>query len=112
MARFFVFIVVVGGLALVMNKTRPTQAEYLEELQRRADVIATQKDDAFHLMRGAHPLDEMVTAQPPARLFEQTQFEDYYVVSVFTTAYEVSGYGVRRVRTVGLFSKFIAYRPR
>jgi len=112
MARFFVFVVVVGTTGLIMVSTRPSQADYLHELQRRADAVTAMPEGAFDQIRGAHPLDAMVAAQSPAHLMEHTRFDDYYVVSVFTTEYEAPRYGPRRVRTFGLFSMFVAHRLR
>lgn len=112
MVRLFVFTVIVGGLALVMNATRPTSADYLQELQRRSVAVASIEDGAFAQMRGSHPLDEMVAVQRPVQLMEQTQYDDYFVVSVFTTTYEAPRYGTRRVRTFGLFSKMLSSKLR
>ncbi len=112
MARYFVLLVVVGSTSLIMYVTKPSQVAYFEELQRRADVIESLEHNAYHQMRGVHPIDEMVTAQAPVQLLDQTHHDDYYVFSVFTTAYQTPGYPTRHVRTYGLFSSFISLRAR
>ena len=112
MARFFVFLVVTGSMSMMMYSTKPTQSDYLEELQRRADVIASIQNPVFTQLRGSNPLDEMVTAQAPVNLLEQTRHDDYFVLSVFTTDYNTPGYGRRSVRTIGAFSTFVAFKVR
>ena len=110
MARFFVFLVVVGTTSLVMYSTKPTQADYLELLNRRAAVVAPMEDNAFLRVHSDDPVDEMVAAQPPMALYEQTRIDDYYLATVFTTEYGAPGYPVRRVRTYGIASKLISFR--
>ncbi len=112
MARYFVFLVVVGGTSLIMYVTKPTQVDYFEEMQRRADVVVSEEHRAFRQIRGGHPVDEMVAVQSPVKLLEQTRYDDYYVVSVFTTAFDTPGYGTRHVRTYGLFASLISLRVR
>lgn len=110
MARFFVFIVVVGTTSLVMYNTKPTQVDYLDLLHRRAAIVAPMEDHAFLRVHSDDPVDEMVAAQSPTKLYEQTRVDDYYLATVFTTEYRASGYPVRRVRTYGIASKLISFR--
>lgn len=112
MARFFLLVTLVGGLSLFMYTTKPSQTDYLEKLQQRAAVLGASPRNAFQQIRSSDPLDEMVVAQKPEELVAQTNVDDYVVVSVFTTDYAAQGYGPRRVRVVGFFSSFIAYRVR
>jgi hypothetical protein len=110
MARFFVFLVVVGSTSMVMYNTKPKQTDYLDLLTQRAAVVAPMNDNAFLRVHSDDPVDEMVAAQSPTELYEQTRMDDYYVMSVFTTDFRASGYPVRRVRTYGMVSKFISFR--
>ncbi|MFQ5570288.1 MAG: hypothetical protein ACE5G0_11475 [Rhodothermales bacterium] len=112
MARFLVFLVVVGSTSFVMYATKPTKEDYLAKLDNRAEVVESQEHNAFSELRGGHPIDEMVAAQGPMRLLEQTRIDDYVLFSVFTTEYEVPGHGPQRVRTYGLFSSLISSKLR
>lgn len=112
MGRFFVFLMVVGGTSLIMFTTRPSRVEYLSELQRRADVIAAAQMPEYVYMRGGDPLDEMVAAQSPSVLLEQTEYTDLLVFTMFSTEYNAPGYGRRRVRTYGMFSTFVSSKVR
>ena len=110
MARFFVFIVVFGGLVFSMWTTKPTKADYFSKLEERAAIVASSDHDAFSQLRGGDPVDEMVASQSSRELIEQTRVEDYVVFSVFTTQYHRPGYSVRQIRTYGLFSTLISVR--
>ena len=110
MARFFVFVVVFGGLVLSMCATKPTEADYLSKLEGRAAIVASSDHDAFSQLRGGDPVDEMVAGQSSRELIEQTRVEDYVVFSVFTTQYHTPGYSARQIRTYGLFSTLISVR--
>ena len=110
MARFFVFLVVVGGTALSMYGTKPTKADYLQKLEARAQAIASVDQGGFAQLRGGDPFDDMVTTASPATLLENTRVDDYVLVSAFTTEYQAEGRGLRQVRTYGLFSTLITMR--
>jgi len=110
MARFFVFLVVVGSTSLVMYQTRPTQVDYLAELQTRWEAVASfdqEEEKAFSQMSVGNPLDAMVSTTSPAQLLKRTRFDDFLVFSIFTTAFEAPGYGTRQVRTFGFAGDFI-----
>ena len=110
MARFFVFVVVFGGLLLGMVASKPTRADYLGKLNDRAAAIASLDNDAFAQLRGGDPVDEMVASHSTVQLLEQTRVDDYVIFSVFTTEYHTPGYGTRQIRTYGLFSTLISLR--
>jgi len=110
MARFFVFLVVIGGTALSMYSTQPNQGDYLRKLEARSQAIASVDQGGFARLRGGDPFDEMVTTGSPGELLERTQFDDYYVFSIFTTDYQVPGHAPQQVRTYGLFSTLITVR--
>ncbi|HMB93088.1 MAG TPA: hypothetical protein VKP65_19715 [Rhodothermales bacterium] len=110
MARFLVFLVVVGTTSLVMYNTKPTEVDYLDLLHRRATVVAPVEGDAFLRVHSEDPIDEMVATQSPMILYEQTRVDDYYLATIFTTEYRPPGYPVRRVRTYGFASKLISFR--
>lgn len=112
MARFFIFVLVIGGTSFLLFSTKPTQADYLYKLESRALVYADARNGALYQMRSSDPIDEMVASQPPAELLQQTRYDDYHIVSVFTTEYTAAGHVTRRVRTVGLFSTLLSFRVR
>ena len=110
MARFFVFLVVVGSTTLVLYQTRPTQVDYLAELDGRWEAVTSfnqEEERAFSLMDVGNPLDAMVTTASPAQLIKRTRFDDFVVFSIFTTEFEAPGYGTRQVRTFGFVSSFL-----
>ena len=110
MARFFVFLVVFGGLIVGMCATKPTEADYLCKLEDRAAIVASSDHDAFSQLRGGDPVDEMVAGQSSRELITQTHVADYVVFSVFTTKYDRPGYSTQQIRTYGLFSTLISIR--
>ena len=110
MARFFVFVVVFGGLMLGMVATKPTKADYLTKLNDRAVAVTSLDNHAFSQLRGGDPVDEMVASQSAVELLEQTRVDDYLIFSVFTTQYHTPGYSGREIRTYGLFSTLISIR--
>ena len=110
MARFFVFLVVVGGTALSMYGTKPTRADYLQKLEARSQAIASVDQTGFAQLRGGDPFDDMVTTASPSELLERTYVDDYVLVTAFTTEYESPRYGPRQVRTFGVFSTLITMR--
>lgn len=110
MARFFVFLVVVGGTAFAMYTTKPTKADYLNKLEARSQAIVTLDQEGFAQLRGGDPFDDMVATGSPAELLDQTHVDDYHLLNVFTTEYYVPGYTVQEVRTYGLFSTLITSR--
>ena len=110
MARFFIFIVISGGVVLSMYSTKPTSADYLSELESRAANIASIDQNAFAQLRGGDPFDEMVAAQSPYQLLKQTHIDDHVVFSVFTTEYEAPGYAARQVRTYGVYATLFTVR--
>ena len=112
MARFFVFVLVAGGTSFLLFSTKPTQTDYLYKLENRARVYANTRDGALYHLRSSDPIDEMVASQSPAELMQQTRYDDYYLVSIFTTEYTAPGNLTRRVRTVGLFSTLLSHRLR
>ncbi len=110
MARFFVFLVVVGGTALTMYSTKPTESAYLQKLEARSQAIASIDQEGFAQLRGGDPFDDMVTTGAPVDLLERTHIEDYVLISVFTTPYQMPGRPEEQVRTYGLFSTLITMR--
>ena len=68
MARFFVFIVVFGGLVLSMCATKPTEADYLSKLEGRAAIVASSDHDAFSQLRGGDPVDETLGLRTARRV--------------------------------------------
>lgn len=111
MARSFVFFVVVGGLGMFLFSTRPTQSDYLAKLQDRARIQHAEDGSGLYLIRStSDPVDMMVAAHAPSDLLQNTRFDDYLILSVFTTEFDSDGYGVRRVRTVGFCSTLLSYR--
>jgi hypothetical protein len=110
MPRFFVFVIVVGGLVVALYATKPTEADYLRKLDDRAAAIAALDNDAFSELRVGDPLDEMLASQSSTQLLDQTRVDDYFVISVFTTEYHTPGYGPRKVHTYGLFATLVSFR--
>lgn len=110
MARFFVFIVVVGGTALFMYSTKPTKADYLKKIEARSQAIASVDQAGFAQLRGGDPFDDMVSTGAPYELLDRTYYDDYLLVSVFTTEYQMRGHDLKEVRTFGLFSTLITNR--
>ena len=110
MARFFVFLVVVGGTAMFMYSTKPTKADYLKKIEARTQAIASVDQAGFAQLRGGDPFDDMVSTGDPYELLDRTYYDDYLLISVFTTEYEMPGYEVQEVRTYGLFSTLITSR--
>ncbi len=110
MARFIVFLVVVGGTALSMYSTKPTQADYLQKLETRSQAVASFDQEGFAQFHGGDRFDKMVSTGSPQQLLNHTRIDDYVLVSVFTTQYQVPGYNPEQVRTYGLFSTLITPR--
>lgn len=110
MPRFFVFVIVIGGLIVALYATKPTEADYLRKLDERSAAIAALDNDAFSQLRVGDPLDEMLAAQSSVQLLDQTRVDDYFVISVFTTEYHSPGYDARKVHTYGLFSTLLSFR--
>ncbi len=110
MARFFVFLVVVGGTGFFMYTTKPTKADYLQKIEARSQAIASVDQDGFAQIRGGDPFDNMVNSGTSQELLERTYVDDYVIISVFTTAYETEGYGPQEIRTYGLFSTLLNFR--
>lgn len=110
MARFFVFLVVVGGTALSMYSTKPTQGDYLQKLERRSQAVASLDQEGFARVHGGDRFDKMVSTGSPHQLLERTRFDDYVLFTVFTTQYQLPGHNTDQVRTYGLFSKLITSR--
>lgn len=108
--RFFVWLFLIGGAAVVLYITKPTQDDYYQKLETRAATVTGVDHDAFSQLRGGDPIDEMVAAQSPFQLLEQTQYDDYYLFSIFTTEYQAPSHDVRRVRTYGIFSTLFSSR--
>lgn len=108
MARFFVFLLVFGGLGGVMYVTKPDHSDFLDMLQERAPAVRAQSD-AFQNVRLSDPVDKMLSLQTPMRLFEHTTAEDYYVARIFTTEYEDPRWGWKRVRTVGVLGALYSF---
>jgi hypothetical protein len=110
MARFFVFLVVVGGTTFSMYTTKPTEADYLQKIETRSEAVASFDQNSFSQLRGGDPFDKMVSTGAPTELLDRTRVDDYFLVSVFTTEYQLPGYDVQQVRTYGLFSTLITMR--
>ncbi len=110
MARFIVFLVVVGGTALSMYNTKPTEADYLQKLEARHQAVASLDQEGFARIHGGDRFDKMVSTGSPQELLHRTHIDDYVVVSVFTTDYQLPGHGPQQVRTYGLFSTLISSR--
>ncbi|NBC15951.1 MAG: hypothetical protein GVY18_01405 [Bacteroidetes bacterium] len=114
MARFFLFVFVVGGTALAAFLTRPEQPDFQRELQKRYAAIAPASDaaptDAALRMRmhSDNLLDQMVATTPPGQLIQQTTYRDFFVLTVFTTTYQ-SPMGRERLRTFGIFGSLIPF---
>lgn len=107
MARFFVFVVVVGGLAAVMYYTKPSLEHFQAELEKRALVLRSGEGAALSELRSDNLMDRMVFAAPPQELMKRTTYDNYFILSVFTTQYQ-DAMGAHRTRTLGLFSSFIS----
>ena len=110
MARFIVFLVVVGGTALSMYSTKPTEADYFQKLESRSMAVASLDQEGFARIHGGDRFDKMVTTGSPHELLQRTHVDDYVVFSVFTTDYQLPGHGPEQVRTYGLFSTLITSR--
>ena len=110
MARFIVFIVVVGGTALSMYSTKPTQVDYLQKLERRSQAIASLDQEGFARVHGHDRFDKMVSTGSPHQLLQRTQVEDYVLFTVFTTEYQLPGHDIDQMSTYGLFSTLITSR--
>ena len=110
MARFIVFLVVVGGTALSMYSTKPTQADYLQKLEARSQAVALLDQEGFARVHGGDRFDKMVSTGSPHQLLERTHVDDYVLLSVFTTDYQLPGHSMEQVRTYGLFSSLITSR--
>ena len=110
MARFFVFLVVVGGTALSMYSTKPTEADYLQKLEMRSRAVASLDQEGFSRIHGGDRFDKMVSTGSPQHLLNHTQVDDYVLITVFTTEYQLPGHGLEQVRTYGLFSTLITGR--
>jgi hypothetical protein len=114
MARFFLFVIVVGGTALAAYLTRPEQADFQRELQKRYAAVAPASnaaptDAALRMrMHSDNLLDRMVVTAPPDQLMQQTTYRDFYILTVFTTAYQ-SPMGRERLRTFGIFGSLIPF---
>ena len=55
MARYFFLVMMLGGLALFMYVTKPSQTDYLERLQKRSAGMAVLEPSAFQHIRSADP---------------------------------------------------------
>jgi hypothetical protein len=113
MARFFLFVIVVGGTALAAYLTRPEQADFRQELQERHTAISPRSsspDEAALRMRmhNDNLLDRMVAVTPPDQLMQQTTYQDFFVLTVFTTTYR-SPMGQERLRTFGMFGSYVPF---
>lgn len=113
MARFFLFVVVVGGTMLAAYLTRPEQVDFQRELEERYEAIAPASEaagDAALRMRmhNDNLLDKMVATTPPEELTQNTIYRDYYVLTTFTTTFQ-SPMGRERLRTFGIFGSLIPF---
>ena len=107
MARFIVFLVVVGGTALSMYSTKPTQADYLQKLETRSQAVASFDQEGFAQLYGGDRFDKMVSTGSPQQLLNHPRIDDYVFVNVFTTQYQVPRHNPEQIRTYGLFSSLI-----
>lgn len=107
MARFFVFVVVVGGTALAAYLTRPTLADYQADIEKRQVVMQSDRGQTMAEMQLGGVLDRMAAAEEIWKLMQETTSRDFYVATIFWTNYG-DEMGSHRVRTIGLFDTLIA----
>lgn len=114
MARL-IFIIIVGGTALAAFLTRPKPGEYQQEIEERHAAVRASEEYTVGQtslgmrMHNDNLLDKMVAVAPPDQLLQNTTYDDYYVVTIFTTTYQ-SPMGQRRLRTYGVFGSLIPFQ--
>lgn len=107
MQRLVVTIVVLGLTALLLWITKPSMEDYYEELQSRQTAIQSQGGLGETLPVGSNALDEMMLRITPERAMDLTEYQDYGIMSIFVTYYNVSDYERRELHSVGIMSTFI-----
>lgn len=106
----YLFLFIVGGIALAGYLTRPTQVDFRQELQTRHEAMVPAQNEILRSrMHNDNVLDRMVATATPDELLQQTEYKDFYVFTIFVTRY-TDPMGVQDVRTFGFFQSFLPFK--